>query len=154
MKDRKYDNETIHAIIACIFNHQNQVLMFLKEGETWEQGWEPIKGKIRPDETEDDAVKREIKEEAGLDEKLRQVEIIRRLPGYCNATQPYHGGRTVNVRAAVFPCRYIKGTVRIGEKEHKEFNWMDIRSAIDKNYLQKYGPEMIGPAHSFFLEHI
>lgn len=147
MAKKKIINGVLYSVLAVIFDEQNKVLMFLRKGEEWEQGWEPIKGAINFGETEEQAVLREIEEETGL----KNVKIIGRLPKVYWAERPWKNGK-LKVKVRVFICRYISGKIKLGEPEHIDYKWMDVDEAKEKIWLmQKNKENIIENAYEFCL---
>jgi 8-oxo-dGTP pyrophosphatase MutT (NUDIX family) len=143
MQEKKMVDGVLHAVVAVIFDKYDQVLMFLRNGEEWEQGWEPIKGAIHIDETEEQAVLREIEEESGL----KNIEIVGRLSKYSWVERPWKVGR-LKIKSAVFACRYNGGDITLGEKEHVDYKWMSIDEANEKAWISN--KECIGDAYRIF----
>lgn len=136
---KKIINGVQHSIAAVIFR-EDKVLMFKREGEEWETGWEFVKGAIHFGETEEEAVLREVDEEAGV-----RINIIAKSPKIYWDEKPYKGG-TLKIHATSFACEYLSGDVRLGEEEHTDFKWMDVNEAMKKIWL-KNGEEMIRDAY-------
>jgi len=145
MAEKKIIDGILYSVIAIIFNQENKILMFLRKGEKWEQGWEPIKGAIHFGETEEEAALREIKEEAGLE----NIKIIGKLPNFYWGERPWINGK-LKIKARVFVCKYIGGKIKLGEPEHIDYKWMDIEEAKEKIWL-KGGKNMIEEALRFYL---
>jgi 8-oxo-dGTP pyrophosphatase MutT (NUDIX family) len=138
----------ICTVIAVIFNEKNKILMFFRQSEEWQSGWEPIKGKIHLDETEEIAVIREISEEAG---KKVKTKIIGQLPDEYFGEKP---GGTIKFKGRVFICKYINGEVKLGESEHVDYKWMNIKEAAEKNWLNRIardGENIIEDAYEFYI---
>ncbi len=149
------ENGNLRSVINCIFkrtSNGDKILMFKRCGEEWEHGYEPIKGAIHKQEREKEAAKRELKEESGLSIENNDVKMIGSLEGYLHGTRPHPVKKgKLNVRARVFVFEYTSlGDIRIGEEEHVGYRWMDIETAIKKNFLRESGQEMIEPAYNLF----
>ena len=142
---KKIINGIQYAIGAVIFRGDNgeEVLMMKREGIE-DIGWEPIKGAIHIGETEEQALMREVGEEAGIN-----VRIVKKLP------IPYEGeipdqGSKVRVCASIFACEYISGDINLGESEHKNYRWMTLEEAVNKMWI-KEGGKFIRKAHEAYL---
>jgi len=142
MTEKKIINGVQHSVAGVIFR-ENRVLMFKREGESWETGWEFVKGAVHVGETDEEAVLREIDEEAGV-----AVEILGKLPGVRWDRKPYEGGY-LTIHASVFTCKYISGQVRLGEPEHVDWKWMSLEEAMSKIWI-KNGGEMIREAYELY----
>jgi len=143
MEDKKIINGIQYSVVAIIFKKE-KVLMFRREGEDWETGWEFIKGAMHFGETEEEAVLREIDEESSVN-----VNILGKLPQIYWDQKPFKGG-FLKIHASVFACEYVSGDVTLGELEHKEWKWMDLKEAMDKVWL-KHGAEGIKNAYEIYL---
>lgn len=144
-ENKKIINGILYSVIAIIFNEQNKILMFLRQGEEWERGWEPIKGAIDFGETEEQAVLREIKEESGLD----KIKIIGKLQKFYWGEKPWKNGK-LKIKARVFVCKYVGGKIKLGEPEHVDYKWMDVKEAKEKIWLTQ-GKNIIEDAYKFYL---
>lgn len=119
--------------------------MFLRKGKGYEQGWEPIKGSINFGETEEQAVIREIREEAGLQDK--DIKILGKLPEfYWGESQE----EKLKIKARVFVCEYIGGEIKLDKREHVNYKWMDVGEAMKEIWL-KNGSKMIEEAYKLYL---
>ena len=148
VEKKKIVDGILYAVIAIIFNQENKVLMFLRKGKKWEQGWEPIKGAIHFGESEEEAVLREIQEEAGL----KNVKIIGKLPDFYWGEKPWKNGK-LKIKSRVFVCKYLGGEIRLGEPEHLGYKWMDVKEAKEKIWLtQKGRKNLIEEAFKFYLK--
>lgn len=143
MAEKKIIDGILYSVIAIIFDEQNRILMFLRKGKEWEQGWEPIKGAIHVSETEEQAVLREVKEEAGLD----NIKIVGKLPNFYWGERPWKDGK-LKIKARVFVCKCIGGKIKLGEPEHIDYKWMDVEEAKEKIWLRK---NIIEDAYKFYL---
>ncbi len=147
MIKKKIIGRVLYNVIAVIFNEVSKTLMFLREGEEWERGWEPIKGGIHFGETEEQAVLREIREEAGL----KNIEVIGKLPQFYWGERPWKGGN-IKVKARIFVCKYVSGEIKLGEPEHIGYKWMDVKEAEEKIWLvEKDRKNMIMDAYKFYF---
>ncbi|MDI6602987.1 MAG: NUDIX hydrolase [Patescibacteria group bacterium] len=147
MAEEKIIGGVLYSVVVIIFNEQNKILMFLRKGEEWDQGWEPIKGAIHVGETEEQAVLREVKEEAGLD----NIKIVGKLPNFYRGERPWKNGK-LKINARVFVCKYVGGEIKLGEPEHIDYKWMDVEEAKEKIWLtQKYRKNIVEDAYKFIL---
>jgi len=147
MIEKKIIDGVLYNVIAVIFDEANKTLMFLREGEEWERGWEPIKEGIHVGETEEQAVLREIREEAGL----KNIKIVGKLPQFYWGERPWKGGN-IKVKARIFVCKYVNGEIKLGEPEHVGYKWMDVKEAEEKIWLvEKDGKNIIMDAYKFYF---
>lgn len=147
MPEDKIIDGVLYAVIGVIFNKDGKILMFKREGEEWETGWEPVKGGIHLEETEEEAVRREIKEEANLDD----VKVLGKLEKYNKASKPWKGGR-LDIKSRVFACLYQGGEVRMGEPEHVDYKWMPVEEAKNRNWLNTDRLKIIEKSYELFKE--
>jgi mutator protein MutT len=84
--------------------------------------WEALGGRVEQGETLEQAVKREAKEETGLDvEIVEPIYTFRFLRGLEKAE---HLGVS-------FWCKYLGGEVVIDSHEHSEFRWARPEEALE-----------------------
>jgi len=145
MPTKKIIDKVKYSVAAIIFNDKNEILMFDRKGKEWETGWEFIKGAIHNGETEEHAVLREIKEEAGP----IKVKKIGKLKEYFWTEMPYKKGK-LKIKGRIFVFKYIKGNIKLGEKEHIGYKWMNIKEAKKKIWIKK-ADLLIKKADKLFL---
>ncbi|MFC1754405.1 NUDIX hydrolase [Thermoproteota archaeon] len=134
---KKIIDGTLYTVVAFIFNDENQILMFDRKGEAWETGWEPIKGAIHTGETEEEALLREIEEEAGVN-----VKVLKKLTDHFFAQKPLKDGSKLEVNNACFVCAYIDGEIHLGEEEHIGYKWMTLEEAKEKIWIPNSKPSL------------
>jgi len=144
MPKKKIVDGILYSVAAVIFNDKNEVLMFDRKGKEWETGWEPIKGGMHVGETEEEAVLREIKEEAGP----IKVEMVGKLPDYVWRERPWRNGK-LKIKGRIFIFKYEEGNIKLGEPEHVGYRWMSVKEAKEKIWL-KNGDKMIEKAYKLF----
>lgn len=102
----------LQVTCALIINNQNQVLAAQRsETMSLPLKWEFPGGKIEPNETAEDCLIREIKEELNI-----EVEIIKALPANI------HAYPKVTIELIPFICRHINGEIIL--KEHAQIKWL------------------------------
>jgi len=139
MEDKKIINGVLHAVAAIVYNDKNQILMFDRKGEEWETGWEVIKGAINFGEKSEEAVIREINEEAGIN-----VEIVKKIPKIFWDKQPYKYGE-LKIHVEAYLCKYLSGQVKLGEPEHIDHKWVSLEEAKEKIWFSS-GKELLNHA--------
>ena len=144
MENPKIINGILHSVVSVIFNKEKKVLMFLREGEEWEHGWEPIKGAVNINETDKEAALREIQEEAGLD----NVRLIEKINKVYWGKKPYKKGK-IKIRAIAFVFEYLGGEIKLGEPEHIDWKWMSIEEAKEKVWFES-GRNVLKDAYELF----
>ena len=90
--------------------------------------WEVPGGRISDDEDLKGGLKREIKEEVGLD-----VEVI--APLSCHHFVRQDGQE---IHMVTFLCKYKGGEVKLG-KEHEAYKWVEIERASELIHWKFYG---------------
>ena len=101
------------SVAGLVSNDKGEILLI----NSPRRGWEYPGGMVEPGETFQDALIREIKEEAGVD-----VEIIGFI-GLCKNIEK----DVVNID---FSCRYIKGELATSN-ESSEVKWVERENALD-----------------------
>ena len=101
------------SVAALVRNDEGQILLV---NSPW-RGWEYPGGLIEPGETFENALRREIREEAGV-----EVEI-ERFVGICKNVEK-------NIVNIDFVCRYISGTLTCSE-ESTEVIWVTPEQAME-----------------------
>lgn len=83
--------------------------------------WEALGGRVEQGETLEQAVRREAKEETGLD-----VQVV----GPIYTFQFFRGAEKVEHLGVSFWCKYTGGEVAIDPHEHGEFRWATPDEAV------------------------
>ena len=121
--------------VGIIRNHKRDILIDLRRAEGEMGGlWEFPGGKVEPNETIQDCIKREIKEELGI-----EVSV-----GEC-LTIIEHQYPQFKVTLFVHYCQYIEGIPQAIECE--EVRWVNL-SEIDKYTFPEANYEIIDLLHS------
>jgi len=85
--------------------------------------WEFPGGKIEPNESPEDCLIREIKEELNI-----AIEIIQRL-------EPNkHAYPAINIQLIPFICKTIGGEIQL--KEHANFKWLNTNELLDLDWAE------------------
>ena len=138
----------LQGVSAVVFNDQGKVLMLHRSGtgESYQSGWEFIKGGLHLGESHLQAALREIREEAGLVE----VELITELPRTYLADVRYRKKEYewVDKRSLVFFCH--RGSISLS-KEHSQYAWMSPAEASEVCWVE-YGGEILEDAYRAFMQ--
>ena len=106
--------------------------LLLKRKLHW-KGWEFPKGGIRIFESKKRAIKREIKEETGL--KIKKIKKFN-LNGRYKYDKEYPDRRGFIGQSfslyAVEVKKPAKGKIKIDEREHTDYKWLNFEQAIKK----------------------
>ncbi len=123
------NREVRKAVTAVIYDKMHTpYFLILKRSKNWE-GWEFVKGGIKEGETEEDAVKREIIEETGL----QKFKIIKKI---ANVKKEFVGvGDKLNIHSIYLVESNMNIPIHVpqGEnKEHSTYLWADVDSVKSK----------------------
>lgn len=104
------DKKEIHVVAGIII--QNQKILATQRGYgEFKDGWEFPGGKIEPNETKEEALIRELKEELNI-----EIEVIR---FFTNVDYEYS---SFILHMDSFLCRIKRG--QLDFKEHEDFRWL------------------------------
>ncbi len=110
----------IDVSCAIIFQ-QNKILLTQRDGQSNHSfQWEFPGGKVKPDETEEQSIHREIWEELEI-----EIEIAEKL------TPVIFDYGFKKIRLIPFLCYFKKGNIVL--HEHVDFEWVELSRLGDKN---------------------
>jgi len=123
--------------------HDGKVLI-VRESTKYQDGtnaakYDIVGGRIKPGQAFDESLRREIREETGL-----EVELGR--PFYVGEWRPVVKGESWQVVATFFECQASTNTVQLSE-DHDAYEWIDPKKNQDFNLI----PNLI-PAFEAFLQ--
>lgn len=123
----------IDVVAAIIRNEDDKILIAQRNYKKAQGGlWEFPGGKIEPNETKEEAVVREIKEEMDIDIKAKK---------YIDEKKFKYPEKKINLIA--IECELIKGDIK--KTEHEDIRW------VDKNELRSFN---FAPADEFIINAI
>ncbi|MHA2020022.1 MAG: 8-oxo-dGTP diphosphatase MutT [Promethearchaeota archaeon] len=111
---KNYKNTIIPVVAAVILNKENKILL-AQRNANMSRGlkWEFPGGKLRINETPEDCLKREIKEELGIKIKIRQ------LFDYVNYSYP-----DKNILLLAFLADFVFGEFVV--TDHRQVKWVSM----------------------------
>ncbi|MBU4455056.1 WecB/TagA/CpsF family glycosyltransferase, partial [Patescibacteria group bacterium] len=131
-------------VIGFIFNNKNQVLLvnWIKDDDYWGLP----QGGVDNGESEDDALRREIKEEIGISnfkilDKFKNIYKYKWPKGYTN--RGYKGQRQT---LFILKFNGDDNDIKLCPWEHKEWKWADINNLINEAH------QVHQEAYKIFLE--
>jgi 8-oxo-dGTP diphosphatase len=113
-------------LVACaiILNNQNKVLACQRSANMHlALKWEFPGGKIEENETAEDCLIREIKEELNIDIQILEQKI-----------ENEHHYSDKSIRLIPFICKHLSGEISL--KEHKDFRWLDKSNLLDLDWAE------------------
>ncbi|MDP3881716.1 MAG: NUDIX domain-containing protein [Nanoarchaeota archaeon] len=112
--------------------YENKVLI-VKESSRYKEGvntgkFDVVGGRISPGESLQEALKREVLEETGLDIKIGNIF-------FANEARPTLEGKTCQIIRMFFTCQANKDEVRLSQ-DHEEFLWIDPQKYQDYTIIE------------------
>lgn len=118
--------------MKAILVHDGKVLLLRKalyEGNGGKEGkWNTPGGRIEPGEHWQDALKREIQEEAGI------TDITIKEPIYIGEWTPTISGVQTQIICMFLVCETPQGTVTLNE-EHDKYEWIEPKDRVNYEIL-------------------
>lgn len=113
-------------------------ILLIRESSNYKGGTQPNKfdvigGRISPGEKFEEALKREVKEETGL-----EVEIG--MPFFVNEARPIVKGEKWQIIRIFFRCTTNTGSEIILGEDHDEFKWIDPANYKQENIIENLYP--------------
>jgi nucleoside triphosphatase len=120
-----YDNGYPEPVTGgLILNEDNQI--FLMKSPKWENQWLVPGGHVEKGEKIEECLKREIKEEVGLE--ISDIEFITVLEG-----MPEKFERDTHFIFLNYSCRAEEQDVKLDNEEAVEHTWIDPKKALESN---------------------
>jgi len=114
--------KVIDVTCALIINSDSRILAAQRSAQmNLSLKWELPGGKIEPNETPEECLIREIKEELNID-----IEIINSL------TPNTHSYPTISIKLIPFICKHINGEIEL--KEHAQYRWLNTNELLDLDW--------------------
>ena len=119
--------KSYQVVGAAIIDNNNQVLCAQRGYGSLKGKWEFPGGKIESGENDVEALKREIKEELGIDINVKEL-----------IDENYHEYADFNVTLKVYRCEYASG--EINDSEHQSLKWVDSKKLGDLDWADADKP--------------
>jgi len=120
-EEKKYPEPIVGALIL---NDKEKIL--LAKSEKWHGLWDCIRGHVEIGEKLEDAIKREVKEETGLD-----VEVIAEI-GFSDSVfaKDFHEKR--HFIFIDYLCKYNgdEPNIKLNDEYKNEYKWFDVSEAL------------------------
>lgn len=137
-KDYYYDQHApkpqtiVPAVSAVIVNNRQEILL---QERVDNEKWSLPGGKMEPGETVEEAIKREVKEETGLDVEIKQLVGVYSNPNHVIA---YEDGEVRQQFSICFLCEAISGSLVISDESKRvEFIALNKLDSINIHVTQK-----------------
>ncbi len=119
------------SVFVVTYSKKDEELSYLilKRKLHW-KGWEFPKGGIKSLETKKRAIKREIKEETGLNAlKIKKFNISGKFK-YKKELKDRPG--IIGQSFSLYSCKVLKNKIKLDKLEHSDYKWVDFKGAIKK----------------------
>ena len=108
------ERKTLQVVGAAIIDDEGKVLCAQRGYGSLIGKWEFPGGKIKPGETDSEALKREIKEELNIEIDVKDL-----------IDDNYYEYEDFNISLRIYKCKYLSG--KIEDTEHQMLKWMEGR---------------------------
>ena len=114
----------VNVACALIIDTQNRLFTAQRSSTmSLPLKWELPGGKIEPNESSEECLIREIKEELNID-----IEIVKNLPSNI------HAYPSMVIQLIPFICRQINGVISLNE--HINFKWLSTNELLDLDWAE------------------
>lgn len=125
------------AADAAVFDHAGRILLQRRADF---HVWGLPGGSVEAGETLEQAVRREVKEEAGLDVKVLRLVGAYSDPG--STTTRYPDGNVVHYVSLTFECRVVGGTLKAGPDEESTAVAFFHQAALPPDVMKDHAPRI------------
>ena len=123
-EEKKSAERTIRAVVAALILRENQVLICQRrQGQPMEMQWEFPGGKIEPGETPEQALRRELQEELGIDATIGN--------SIANVVHNYRNGGAVHLQ--FFTVHQFEGVLQ--NKIFNDVRWSPLKDLPSYDFL-------------------
>lgn len=136
MASRKCNMSKFFLAAKGIINYEGKILL-VRESAKYDVGtqtgkWDVPGGRLDPDESFDQALLREIREETGLSVKIGRPVLV-------NQVNPVVKGEEWQVVRMFFECLTDQADVTLGE-DHDAYEWIDPEKYADYPIIENLRP--------------
>ena len=117
----------IRVVCGIIFNKDKILLTRRKKGKLLEGFWEFPGGKVEKNENDSDALKRELKEELGLD--VLQINYF---------TENKHDYNSMSINLVAYKCIANEDPRKL--VDHDKYEWVSIGEVVNFNLAEADKP--------------
>lgn len=115
-------HRVIDVTCALIIDNENRIFAAQRSSQmNLPLKWELPGGKVEPNETEEECLIREIKEELGI-----EIEIEKSL------SSNTHTYPSITIKLIPFVCKHVNGNIAL--KEHANFKWLNTNELLDLDW--------------------
>lgn len=112
----------ISVTCAVILNESEQILVVRRSAHmSMPLKWEFPGGKLNESESEEECIKREIREELCID-----IDVLVRL------TETVHKYESITIKLIPFVCEILDGNIKL--VEHDQLRWMDKEGLLELDW--------------------
>lgn len=130
--------KVLTSVAAVIENEEHKILLIWEGDVPYHDWWVVPGGYVKPDETVQDAIKREVREETGL-----EVITDGLIGVYDDFDIAGDGDEPVHHVIIAYRTKIVGGEIVV-TRESKEYVWMDLKEALRSNRLHKVSKRILG----------
>lgn len=118
------------VFIVAYAKQKNKIYYLILKRKLHWKGWEFPKGGLKPSESKEKAVKREIKEETGL--KVLKIKRFN-VSGKYRYKEKYDDRKgIIGQTFSLYAAEIKKGKIKLDKIEHSSYKWVKFEKAMKK----------------------